>query len=315
MLNYRIITSYFLVQTQEAQMDRKYSYDLALPPRHVPWLVRGQLLFGGCLNQFGWLWLGFSLIFVWLFVLNADLSAVLFTLEAVETSSGVVSAVEETHASEDDVPVYAYHYSFRVEELETAYRGVSYSTGRYFEPEQEVVVEYLKRDPRISRIEDTRRAEFGPWVLLVLIFPLFGLVFVIIGLKNGFKANRLLAHGKVGLGVLTSKEATNVEVNDQTVYKLTFEFTADDGTLYEIVTKTHLPHSLEDEAEERLLYDPYRPNYAVMLDNLPGAPDIDEMGNIRPVGLRSAWLVLGLPALTLVGHGMVLLLILAGKLG
>jgi hypothetical protein len=71
-------------------MNRKYFYDLALPPRYVPWLVRGQLLFGGFTNQFGWLWLGFSLIFVWLFGLNADLSAVLFTLEAVETANGIV---------------------------------------------------------------------------------------------------------------------------------------------------------------------------------------------------------------------------------
>jgi hypothetical protein len=292
-------------------MDRKYFYDLALPPRHVPWLVRGQLLFGGFTNQFGWLWLGFSLIFVWLFGLNADLSSILFTLEAVETASGVVSAVEETNASEDEVSVYAYYYSFRVEELETAYQGVSYSTGKYFEPEQEVVVEYLKRNPSISRIENTRRAEFGPWVLgLVLIFPLIGLGFVIFGLKNGFKANRLLARGKVGLGVLTSKEATNMEVNDQTVYKLTFEFTADDGMLYEVVTKTHLPYPLEDEAEERLLYDPYHPNYAVMLDNLPGAPDIDEMGNICPAGLTPGWLALVLPTLTLVGHGTVLLLLI-----
>jgi hypothetical protein len=47
-----------------------------------------------------------------------------------------------------------------------------------------------------------------------------------------------------------------------------------------------------------------------MLDNLPGAPDIDEMGNIRPAGLTPGWLALGLPALTLVGHGTVLLLLI-----
>jgi hypothetical protein len=292
-------------------MSGQDSYNLALPPRHIPWLVRAQLLFGGFPNQFGWLFFGFGLVFVWTFGLSADLSSILFALGEVETTRGVVTEVEETNASENDTTIYANYYSFRVERVETEYEGVSYATGYEFSPGQSVVVEYLRRDPNLSRIEGTRRNIFGPWVLcFVLLFPLVGLSFMIFGLKNGFKANRLLVDGKVGLGVLKSKEPTNTRVNEQTVYKLTFEFTDEYGGRYEVVAKTHQSRVLEDEAQERLLYDPHQPTYAVMLDSLPGTPDIDEMGNIQPAGLMRGGLVLIVPLLTLVGHGTALLFLM-----
>jgi flagellar basal body rod protein FlgC len=110
--------------------------------------------------------------------------------------------------------------------------------------------------------------------------------------------------------VLKSKEPTSTRVNNRPVYKLTFEFRADDGGIYEVVSKTHLPHLLEDEAEEQLVYDPRHPAHAVMMDNLPGSPDIDEMGYIHSAGFRSGVLPLILPGLTMFVHGTVFLLVI-----
>ena len=59
------------------------NYALAQPPRHVPWLVRSQVLFGGFASQFGWLFFGFGFIFVWIFGLNADFGGVLFSVGEV----------------------------------------------------------------------------------------------------------------------------------------------------------------------------------------------------------------------------------------
>jgi hypothetical protein len=259
-------------------LNDSYGYTLALPPRHVPWSVRVLLLFGGGVSQFGWMWLGFSMIFVWIFGLQTDFSAVVFALDAVETTRGVVTAVESTSTSVNDTPVYANHFTYRIERLETEYEGVSYTTGYEFQAGQQVNVEYLKRYPTVSRIEDTRRGEFDLWIVpFLLIFLLVGAGMVGFGLKNGIKANRLLTHGKVGLGQLVSKEATNTEVNDRMVYKLTFAFMADDGQSYQVVNKTTATPLLEDDTQERLLYAPYNPRYAVMLDNLPGSPDIDDL--------------------------------------
>ena len=292
-------------------MNDSYGYTLALPPRHVPWSVRVRLLFGGGVSQFGWMWLGFSMIFVWIFGLQTDFSAVVFALDAVETTRGVVTAVEPTSASVNDTPVYANHFTYRIERLETEHEGVSYTTGDEFQAGQEVTVEYLKRYPTVSRIEDTRRGEFDLWTVPFLsIFLLVGVGMVGFGLKNGVKANRLLTHGKVGMGTLMSKEATNTEVNDRTVYKLTFAFTADDGQSYEIVNKTTATHLLEDDAQERLLYNPYNPRYAVMLDNLPGSPDIDELGRIQTKSPVSSFLTLLLPVLFITVNGLVFLFVM-----
>lgn len=290
----------------------EYNYDLALPPRHVPWLVRSQLLFGGFSSQFGWIFFGFGLIFVWIFGLNADLSGLLYSLKEIETTPGMVLRVEETSASVNDAPVYANIYSFRVERLETEYQGISYSTGRQFVPGSSVTVEYLLSDPGTSRIQGMRQAMFGPWILcLVLMFPLIGLSFIAVGLSTGIKGNRLLARGKVGLGTLRLKEPTGASVNDRPVYKLVFEFIADNGSKYEVISKTSLPDTLEDEVQERLLYDPLNPSYAVMLDNLPGSPDIDELGEIQTNNLKSGLLPLLLPALTFTIHGPIFLLVIS----
>lgn len=287
------------------------SYALAQPPRYVPWLVRSQVLFGGFANQFGWLFFGFGFIFVWIFGLNADLSGFLFRVGEVSIAEGVVLKVESTGASVNETPVYAYSYTFRVESQEREYQGVSYSTGRQYEPGWPVTVEYLSRRPEISRIHGARQAAFGPWVLcLVLLFPLIGLGFMLSGFRGGLKGNRLLARGKVAVGRLTSKEPTNTTINNQPVYKLTFEFQDEYGGVHEVVSKTHLPHLLEDEVEEELLYDPHNPANAVMLDNLPGSPDIDEMGYIHATDFKRGLLPLVLPGLTVLVHGVLFLAVI-----
>lgn len=74
-------------------------------------------------------------------------------------------------------------------------------------------------------------------------------------------------------------------------------------TIYEAVAKTHLPEKLEDHEEEPLLYDPMYPKSAVMLDNLPGAPKIDESGNIRAGSPIVVLLNLVIPLASIIGHG------------
>jgi hypothetical protein len=113
----------------------------------------------------------------------------------------------------------------------------------------------------------------------------------------------------VTVGELKSKERTNTTINHRPVYKLTFEFRADNGSIYDVISKTHLPHLLEDEVEEQLLYDPHNPSSAVMLDNLPGSPYIDEMGYIHATDFKSGVLPLIMPGLTILVHGTVFLVI------
>jgi hypothetical protein len=299
---------------QEQVMDSNSYFNLASPPRQIPPLVWAQVLFGGFINQFGWGFFGFGLIFLWAFGLNTDLTQLLFALRPVETAPGVILSVESTSATVNETPVYAYSYAFRIEQQETEYRSQSYSTGRQFESGWDVTVEYLADSPDMSRIHGTRRGVFSPWVLaIVLPFPLVGLGFIIAGVVNGIAGLRLLSRGRMTVGKLSGKEPTSTRINHQPVYKLTFDFVGDDGMPQTAVAKTHKPYRLEDEAEERLLYDPRQPDRAVLLDNLPGSPEIDPFGQLYSTNVKGAMLSLLLPGLVIIGHGVALAVVIMVK--
>jgi hypothetical protein len=264
-------------------------------------------LFGGSVNQFGWLFFGFGMILAWMFVPGVDFTSWYRFRGDVATTQGTVTAVRKTNMSENNVEVYEIRYSFGADDGRQ-YEGTSYTTGNRYGDGQTVDVEYRKDDPGVSRITGARRRPAPIWVSVVLVFPLIGLGIIVAGLKKGIKANRLLGRGKLGLGTLKSKEPTNISIvvqdKEQPVYKLTFEFVADDGRTYEAVAKTHETRLLEDDAEEWLLYDPWDPNYAAMLDTLPGSPAIDEAGYLQPASYVRGLAVAILPAVTILGHGL-----------
>ena len=272
------------------------------PPRPVPMGVRLSALVGGATTQFGWAFFGFGLIFFWVFFPAVELVSLVEFRGEVETVPGTVVECKETNCKENETRVYAIHYAFTASDG-VERRGVSYATGDPRREGSAVTVEYPKGKPSASRIQGLRRSTFSVWTSFVAVFPLVGLAFIVVGLKRGIKANRLLAHGKLGHGTLKDKKPTNVTVNDQRVWKLVFEFRADDGRNYETTVKTHETRLLEDDAEERLLYDPWDPNYVMMLDNLPGAPAIDEAGRLKSAGPLRGVAVLILPLLTILGHG------------
>ena len=73
---------------------------------------------------------------------------------------------------------------------------------------------------------------------------------------------------------------------------------------YQAIARTHEIAKLEDQAEEPLLYDPMRPAYAVMLDDLPGNPRINDNGNIQAGPASGTIMLLIIPLATIIGHGM-----------
>jgi hypothetical protein len=273
---------------------------LALPPRAIPWLVRARVLFGGMLNQFGWIWLAFSMIFVVVFIGGSGLKAVFFSFAPTETAPGTVLRVEETNSSENDYSIYAIHYIFRIDQREQDYYGVSYTTNpAAYSEGREVQVDYQTGTPANSRMQGARMSKFGLGVLFVLIFPLVGVFLLAGGLRLGIRGLRLLRMGTMAQGTLIRKESTSTRINEQMVYKLTFEFADRNGTRYQTSAKTHLTENLQDEDFERVLYDPANPHYAVLFDNLPGRPEVDALGRILPGSPLRSGLVMIFPALTL----------------
>lgn len=284
-------------------MDYTKGFTLGGPPRYVPLLVKLKVLLGGFLNQFGWFFFGFGLVFVWMFTLNADLTSWCTFRGELAVAEGTVIESKETNMRVNETRVYEHKYSFiGADGLE--YAGASYKTGGGLRNGQKVTIEYKPGKPETSRIRGMRRGVIGLFGLIPAIFPAIGLCLIIAGIRKGIKANHLLRYGEQTTGKLISKDRTGAEVNDQPVYKMTFEFAASDGSSCQVIAKTHRPEALEDEEQEPLLYDPSRPDYAVMMDNLPGNPRIDSNGEIRAGSSAAALLVMVIPAVTLVGHGI-----------
>ncbi len=250
---------------------------LAPPPRRVPTSLTLANLFNG-FSQIGWIVFGFGMIFAWIFVGNADFSSVTFRGEHPQ-SRGKVIRVAETGSSVNNSAVVANHYEFSV--AGTRYQGVSYSTGGRKAEGEEVTIEYDEDHPERSRIEGMRRAQFGPGVMFVSIFPLIGVLIVFFATRGGFRRNHLLRNGLLANGTLVGRERTNVTINDRPVWKLIFEYTARDGQKHEASASTTDTDRLEDEGQEPLLYDPANPSTAYVFDEIPARPEFEPNGELR----------------------------------
>ncbi len=177
------------------------------------------------------------------------------------------------------------------------------SKGRGIQIGTTITIEYPEEKPQYSRIKGMRRQVFGPAALFVVIFPIIGLLFIFFGIKKYLRAIRLLKNGELTKGKLISKVPTNTKVDEQTAYKLTFRFKDKIGNEFDVLEKTHQTHLFEDDNEESLLYMPDNPEYAILIDSLPGSFSFDGKGNIQSISISKLIPLLIIPLLTLVGHG------------
>ncbi|MCB0853316.1 MAG: DUF3592 domain-containing protein [Bacteroidetes bacterium] len=271
----------------------------SLPPRSIPLLSKLIILNGGFSVPFGWAFFGFGMIFFWVFFMNSE-AIHWFSFQSWEPTQGKIIRSEYTNASENDVEVMKYIYEY--EAAGKTYTGRGYTTGYRFSEGQVIDIEVAADNPEDSRIQGARKEMFGWGTIFVVIFPLVGLAFILFGFRSNMKSLDLLTNGKFARGKLKSKEPTNTRINEQTVYKYTFEFEADNGRTYEAIGKTHIYSLLEDEETERLIYAPNDPSFAVMFDTIAGRPEIAPDGSLAPISPARAW-VLILPFLTILGHG------------
>ena len=243
---------------------------LAPPPRRVPpSLAVRTLLLPGLL---AWLWVAFGSSAATAFLLNTDLTSWARFRGPLTSIRGTATACEKTGASEGGgqgergTSIYATRYRF--DEGGGTREAVSYAKGRCAEPGAEVVVEHPPGRPEVSRIEGMRRAVFGPEVALILIFPLAGVVFVVVTLRIGWRELRLLRRGKLAPAAVVADEPTG--------------------------------------ASRRILYDPERPERAIPWDLLRCAPGVDATGALLPSRTAMVLLAVVPPLLALVGHAVAL---------
>lgn len=117
----------------------------------------------------------------------------------------------------------------------------------------------------------------------VLVLPLIvaGAVLVLSAAKSGVLAARLLRYGILARGSLVGRVRQKQMINGQHVELLTFRFSDDRGAEHEMTARTHDVETLVDAVDEALLYDPWQPEHAVLLGDLPGKPRLDDEGAFR----------------------------------
>jgi hypothetical protein len=262
------------------------------PPRRVPLSLRIVNFFNGW-AQVGWGVFGFGMIFFWIFGASADFSAITFR-DPEGRAPGYVTKVEETGASENEQAISASHYQYSV--AGELFQGKSYTTGGSPAVGEEVTVEYDPDTPRRSRIAGMRRAMFGPWAAIVVIFPAIGLVFLIPGMLSGRKRNHLLRNGMLTTGKAIDRRPTNVRINQQPLWEVVFEFHDRNGQRRECCARAVDTTRLEDEASEPLLYDPEDSSKACVIDEAPARPKFGVDGELegRPFAAVRALIVPGI---------------------
>lgn len=264
---------------------------LTPPPRPLSVPLILQTLFGGLFSQFGWAFLSFGLIFGWIFAADTLLNAWRFHRELASVD-GRVLAVETTSMRINRKPVIAHQVSYRVsgQQLETT----GYTTGSGLPTGTHVIVSYRPDRPGLARVDGMRAGGFEGWeTLFVLIFPLVGLSVVLIQLGRGGRALQLLHAGQLVQARLRDRVPTHATVNRRPVWKLRFAYSIQ-GHEYICTHATHQPERLLQGSGKNLLYDPARPQRALLLESLPvGIVD----GQFRLIQPGRVWLTLLLPVL------------------
>jgi hypothetical protein len=263
---------------------------LRLAPRALPRGLFWRLSFSRA-AVFGWLVASFGMLATLVVLPAADLSFATYDRQAIATTTGI----EETSSRERKREIYGVSYTFR-DEAGIEHRGESYTTEPPAIPGT-WEVEYRSDEPSESRLSGMRRRPFPMWIVLVLVFPIAGLGIVLEQLARAIRSRRLLRHGVETRGKLIHRAVFSPKKDNGTPsVELTFEYEAG-GRRCTLTVEPQRPETLEDDALEPMLYDPYAPARAMMLDDLPGSPKVTASGELEARPGIASYLLLLLPLL------------------
>ncbi|CAA6802736.1 MAG: DUF3592 domain-containing protein [uncultured Aureispira sp.] len=250
-----------------------------VPPRHLNIFTQIQVLFGGFNVLFGSLFFWFGMVFVLIFVGQSD-AIHWFSMDGEwKETEGLLLEINDGNGFVNDEPIYEYVFTYSANGQ--SFTGKSNGLFRGEEENTLIQIEYKAENPIRSRILGMRSEVFPGWVVfIVLIFPIMGLVFLILGLKENKKALSLLINGSFTRGKMLHYEATNTRINHQTVYAYKFEFQAS-NKMYTAECKTHLTDKIEDEETEKILYSKADPRLNLVYDAMGAAPKLDRYGKIE----------------------------------
>ena len=110
----------------------------------------------------------------------------------------------------------------------------------------------------------------------------------------------LLENGVRTIGDYASTEATNMSINDETVYKVHYVFKTNDGVEGTAAGSTTEPDDYKSVPQREIYYDPKDPKLAFLVDELPGGIRVNHLDRTEVKSFP--WLLFILPGATVVGN-------------
>lgn len=187
-------------------------------------------------------------------------------------AEAMVTEVEKTNMHVNKSRVMRVMYEF-VTDQDVSYEGFCYLTRKAPAEGALTTVEYLRGNPKMSRLEGGRINPFGYGGSFVVIFPVVG--FGILAGAYWYRRSklRLLQYGEFAMATVQSIESTNVRVNNQTRFKITLDVPSlrHRATVetYAYGADVNLARKRMDSGESiGVLYDPAKPKRLLIIDSL-----------------------------------------------
>jgi len=230
--------------------------------------IKRAIFFSAPLAWMGVMFTVFGCIFLVLFGSACDFQSPFVFSSDDPRVEGRLIARKATRSSTNKQRIHEYVYHYQVDSGN--YEGRSFGLDDGTTAGSAVTVQYLARHPATSHLEGMGLAPFGMEVaLLVAIFPGIGLMMLYFALRRYRKYSYLVQNGVLTTGKVHRKKPTSARINGRTVYRVFFQYQSRDGVLREACLMTNEPDKLGDGEQELLVYDPQRPDEAVLLDAMP----------------------------------------------
>jgi len=264
------------------------------PPRYVPFKLKVNLK-TGIFGFIGGMFVTLGMIFVFIFVIAARVVPSIMFGFGIKTASGKIIAIERTNATvggskySRGTPVIQYHFEFR-DHNEKLLKQYSYNTGTFYidnniaNVNDSVKIEYSIIKSKFARIEGMRYSIFGPFTLFTLLFPLIGMIFVIVGYRKGSFYTKLLKKGKIADGKVFNVEHTNMRINNIPVVAYYFEYYDERGQKQVSKSKVQRTAQIGDEELEPVLFITGKKSHAILVDELPNRVMLDSNGKWTMAG-------------------------------
>lgn len=250
------------------------------PPRSLPFIQQLCIIFGGISQLIGWVFFCVGSLFVAVFGSISE-PFIQPSTEKWESVQGVVQKIEMTNSQENKVSIYRVTSTYIYKGI--TYTNISYERGHKLSIGQNVSIKVNPNNPNESDVEGLRKNHFSNMTTIFMLpFLLIGLILVIVDVKKNLKARNLLLFGELTRGTLKEKRATgsSITINNvrYPIYHYVFEFEYM-GKKHEAHGRTHKGWLVEDEAQEKILFNPVNPAESVIYDAVPTMPKIDPQGN------------------------------------